>query len=237
LLHRPRTSAGDTAPIFPIVIKCASEADAKRVAQLNDLLGGIHQSTVTRQEVANLFVRTPNDHLIDISDGPYYPVVIGHPVAIYHDWWVKPRVPDNGDGIHLLTGFSYRRDVDRATVGWAHPKWRKLNTVEEAIVYLVMKGKSLPLSKLDVRGAPKASSTPSKPEDKSGSHVKRQGQVQVRFEDMGNNIHLLICLLLIVTVIAGTESSTSAGRPKAVKFENALSQKGTIQHELHRCPM
>ena len=86
--YSPRTSASTNAPIFPIVIQCASEADAVKVSEFQELLRGINQSTVTREDVAALFVRTPNGNRGVLSNGPYYPVVVGHPVAVYHNWSV-----------------------------------------------------------------------------------------------------------------------------------------------------
>lgn len=72
-------------------MKCASEADATKVAQLQLLLEGINQRTATREEVASLFLKKPHDDRIDINDGPYYPVAVGFPVAVFHDWFVVFR--------------------------------------------------------------------------------------------------------------------------------------------------
>ena len=84
--QRPRTDSGATAPIFPIVIKCASETDALKVAGLQHLLDGIQQKTTTRNQVAALFFRTPSDDCLDITGDSYYAVWVGHGVGVYHDW-------------------------------------------------------------------------------------------------------------------------------------------------------
>ena len=84
--HRPRTDAGSSAPIFPIVIKCTSEANTLKFAELQKLLNGLDRNTATREEVASIFVRMPNDRRIDIPGNEFFAVWVGSGVGVYYDW-------------------------------------------------------------------------------------------------------------------------------------------------------
>ena len=84
--RRPRTDAGPDAPMFPIVVKCASETDARKVIELQKLLEGINQKTATRNQVARLFVRTLGDNCVDIHAQHFYAVWVGSGVGVYHKW-------------------------------------------------------------------------------------------------------------------------------------------------------
>jgi hypothetical protein len=84
--HRPRTDAGSSAPIFLIVIKCTSEANALKVAELQKLLNGLDRNAATREEVASIFVRMPNDRRIDIPGDEFFAVWVGSGVGVYYDW-------------------------------------------------------------------------------------------------------------------------------------------------------
>jgi hypothetical protein len=90
--HRPRTNAGSSAPIFPIVIKCASEANALKVAKLQKLLDGLNCNGVTREEAASIFVRMPNDQRVDIPGDAFFAVWVGSGVGVYYDWRVSRRL-------------------------------------------------------------------------------------------------------------------------------------------------
>jgi hypothetical protein len=92
LEHRPHTNAGSSAPIFPIVIKCTSEANALKVAELQKLLDGLNCDGVTREEAASIFVRMPNDKRIDIPGDEFFAVWVGSGVGVYYDWRVSRRL-------------------------------------------------------------------------------------------------------------------------------------------------
>lgn len=126
--------------------------------------------------MASLFVRAPGDDHLDITRGFYYAVWVGQGVGVYHDWWVT-----FSSCVHLLKNPHCRNDVVEAIAGWMHPKFAKRNTVEEAIVALVMKGANVVQSKATFPLV-----------KKGGLNSAKQRQAdQVSVEDIGEFRHTL----------------------------------------------
>lgn len=133
-LFRPYIPAGNDAPIFPMAIKCFTEADAALIMKLADLTKNLHNMTAT--EVATIFYHGFDDNDIEVP-GPFYPVCVSSHPAIYTNWYVLIlRAVDS-----LLIPSSFRHEARSTIIGWSSPRWSRQDSLKAAVLFMIMKGR------------------------------------------------------------------------------------------------
>ncbi|KAI5992011.1 hypothetical protein F5J12DRAFT_786243 [Pisolithus orientalis] len=115
----PYILCGRLSPPLPITIECTSMDEAKLVMQTLDSVLQPILPELTTHDLVTFLNKSPavQDLLKDTGDS-FYAVVVGNPPSVHH----------TEDGAtHVGSSFH-----------WA--KWKQIDTLHEALVYMVVKG-------------------------------------------------------------------------------------------------
>ncbi|KAJ7627894.1 hypothetical protein B0H17DRAFT_1150811 [Mycena rosella] len=117
--HSPFLVGGASAPVMPIVIKCTSEPEAKAALGLQPLFKKLGSETANERPEDFATALAESSQISDIfaTQGPFYAVYLGKTQRAIYVRTFKPQVHE-----------------------FMFAKFRRLESIKEALVYMVLKG-------------------------------------------------------------------------------------------------